>query len=703
MPFSRTQEINTLVSTIDTAMARADDIGNDMIRDLMPDLRDAIDEVNAALREVDALLFEGLRDEAVSLHDEDFAALASRLNLEDRDGWPELERFFVVEGISPPPKIDYDTLSAMESAHAELEELRRPLDRLRRLALERAPLSRRLALLRKLSAADPTKPVWTQSITDHEEARVAELHDETRRVLAMRRPEAIAELYAELVDPEWGIPIPRELVKATRGADLWVQLRAAAEQAAAAAEGLEAGWQELQQSLPSPELIDRLRHWRHQWDQAQQMVADTGQYLRDCPSVAGLIREERLYERVDALRPRVDEALGWLAAQDAAEAYAAQLQQLCGQLEYLCDHKPAVPAESGWLADSERLSAEVMRLCQVQPGLVYPDFLRERVEKAVADVWGRAGRRARFKLLTWGVGIAAACLLLAMLVWWVRSRSDYGASLAALKALRTRAEVGEFPTEPEEVSTIRQRYPADRQITDVIRDISRLVDAEKERQESLTGALGEFDEALEAARRALASRQGAERLAVWPPDVVAAARAWRSARRFGGLPGKRIPKADPTASNPNAVVQRLHKQEEDRITDREEQQRKLEADYQRASVAQVREQNQEFLARLSNAADEAALTALRDQLDEFLAIQSKQKTSGVGELLEKTSPLLFPPESAHSLKATRVMIEQKMKNVGNPGSKVRSPPRTDQTSSPNAAPAAASDDTEAEPSEELVK
>ena len=47
MPFNRIPEITALISTIDTAMARADDIGNDMIRDLMPDLRDAIDEINA--------------------------------------------------------------------------------------------------------------------------------------------------------------------------------------------------------------------------------------------------------------------------------------------------------------------------------------------------------------------------------------------------------------------------------------------------------------------------------------------------------------------------------------------------------------------------------------------------------------------------------------------------------------------------------
>jgi hypothetical protein len=55
MPFNRMPEAGSLIAQIDTAMARADDIGDDMIRDLMPELRDMIDKVNAALRGIDAL------------------------------------------------------------------------------------------------------------------------------------------------------------------------------------------------------------------------------------------------------------------------------------------------------------------------------------------------------------------------------------------------------------------------------------------------------------------------------------------------------------------------------------------------------------------------------------------------------------------------------------------------------------------------
>jgi|GEM_PF-2838117 len=663
MPFSRIPEISSLIATIDTAMARADDIGNDMIRDLMPDLRDAIDEINAALREVDALLFEGLRDEAVTLHDDDFATLASRLNLEDREGWPELERFFVVEGISPPPKLDYDTLSALESAHAELENLRRPLDRLRRLALERAPVFRRLALLRSLREADPTKPVWTQSINDHEEARLAELHEQARQVLNSRQPEAIAELHAELVDPEWGISLPKEFIRATRGADLWIQLRAAADQATLAVAGLEAGWSELQHALPSPELIDRLRQLRVQWDQAQQSIAECRQHLAGCPTVAGLIRQEKLDERIDALPARVSQPLDWLTAQDTAEAYAGQLQQVCGQLEYLCEQKPRVQAESAWLADMERLSAEVMRLCQTQPGLVYPVFLRERVAKAVEDVRGRAGQRTRFKLLTWAAAAVAVFLVLMAVAMWLKRGAEYRQAITQLETYRDQAEPGEFEKLPEQVKHLQERYPTDVRVSKLIAEIESSVDREWKRRDALREAFAECDTAMAESLRVLGDRPGADRVMAWPPEVVAGAQAWRRARKVGGLPGKRIPKADDDGSSKNDPVERLHKEEEE-IASREVQQKKIEDDYERAAAAHVRERNREILGGMPTATDTAAgerLVDLLRQIDELLTMYPLEKTPSANELLEKTSRNRFTMQSENSLKTTRRLIEERMR------------------------------------------
>lgn len=658
MPFSRIPEVTTLIATIDSAMARADDIGNDMIRDLMPELRDTIDEINAALREVDALLFEGLRDEAVTLHDEEFATLASRLTLEDREGWPELERFFVVEGITPPPKVDYDTLSALESAHAELEELRRPLDKLRRLALERAPLARRLALLRKLRETDPTKPVWTQAITEHEEARVAELHQEARRVLASRDPDAIAALHAELVDPEWGVPMPRDLIKATRGADLWVQLRAAAAQAEAAASDLEAGWQELQQGLPTPGIIERMRLQRMHWQQAVQSATESRQYLGDCPTIGGFVREEQIDERMAALTPRVEPPLQWLAAQDSTDALAAQLQQVCGQLEYLCDQKPDKPAESSWLADMERLDSEAERLCQAQPGLVYPDYLRERVTKALAAVRGRAGQRRRFVLLASAGGVVAACLVIFGIVTALSWRAQYFEDLATLDNYLARARAGEFTDIPPEVSNIATKYD-DAEVGARVESITSLVSLESKRRADFQAAREECDQAIKMARELLEQREAEARVAAWPPEVVAAARAWKRARKVGGDPGKRVP-APKDIPKGNDTFAGIHTNEEDDLATLEAEQGRIETALDRLASAHVREQVRTWQEAVQASDDPEELRDVRRQLDDLLAMQSQDKVTGAEELLVKQSRLRFGFESVDLLQKTRRMIEARI-------------------------------------------
>ena len=173
-----------------------------------------------------------------------------------------------------------------------------------------------MAVLRELKKADPIKPVWARAIKDHEEARLIELHPETRRVLAMRNPEAIIALHTELIDPLWSVPIPRELIKATRGAEHWLAMRSATNQAKDAAKGFEAAWQGLEKEGPTPELLERLRLLRYRHQEAARLMAAATASLDACPTVAGLAQEEKLAEQLATLASRVEAPLQWLSAQD---------------------------------------------------------------------------------------------------------------------------------------------------------------------------------------------------------------------------------------------------------------------------------------------------------------------------------------------------------------------------------------------------
>jgi hypothetical protein len=430
----RLAELSTLIGRMDRAVSPVDGTGKDALRELMPDLRDAINDVNAALREVNALLFEGLRDEAIGLYEDEFPMLAARLNLEDKEAWPEVTRFFAAEGMSPAPKIDFDTLSTLESAYSELELLRRPLTRLRRLVLERATVAQRLAVLRELRKADPTKPVWARSIKDHEEARLVELHTEVRRALGLRDPEAIAALHTELTAPDWGLPIPRELIKATRGADHWASMRSATKRVEEAAHGLEAGWQDVAAGQASRELLERMRLFRSDYTDGMRSLTSSRQALDGCPTVAGLVEEEKLVEQVYAAAARVAPALQWLAVNDAAEAAAARFREICEQLVSLCEQQPRRTTARAWRAEVEQLNAEAESLCASHAWLTFPDSLREQVADALAALHHRS-RKRRTLIVS---GIVIGVLVGLAIGWLVTASLQQNASLTRIRQIGTR-------------------------------------------------------------------------------------------------------------------------------------------------------------------------------------------------------------------------------------------------------------------------
>ncbi len=51
------------------------------------------------MHEADELLFEGLRDEALGLHDPDLFVVAMRLNLQSRPQWPDIQAWLAEHDI----------------------------------------------------------------------------------------------------------------------------------------------------------------------------------------------------------------------------------------------------------------------------------------------------------------------------------------------------------------------------------------------------------------------------------------------------------------------------------------------------------------------------------------------------------------------------------------------------------------------------
>ncbi len=169
-------------------------------------------EVNRRLGRCDELLRKGLRAEAVQVAEEEppLLELVARLHFDKLKEWEDLA---TAHGYAPPPALHLDTAEALNRAYGELQSLGDLLKQQHRLALVRAPLTQRLAVLRQLAAADPANPAWGQDLAIFEAARQRELRDEVAAAFARKDEAAGNVLLRELVETPWRSPPPAEFVQ----------------------------------------------------------------------------------------------------------------------------------------------------------------------------------------------------------------------------------------------------------------------------------------------------------------------------------------------------------------------------------------------------------------------------------------------------------------------------------------------------------
>src|SRR5262249_49851009 len=101
----------------------------------------------------------------------------------------------------------------------EEDPLQDLLRRHRRLALQRARLQPRIAVLRQLAVHDPGNPVWSDQLRTLERARLLQIEELASEAIRHNDAEAIARLIAEIDSPGWADPPPQRLVQSLRNAD----------------------------------------------------------------------------------------------------------------------------------------------------------------------------------------------------------------------------------------------------------------------------------------------------------------------------------------------------------------------------------------------------------------------------------------------------------------------------------------------------
>jgi len=624
-----------LVDDIDAAIDRADEIGADTVRDLLPEWREAVEAINGALREADALLFEGLRDEALGLHDPDLTVIASRFAVHDRPQWPDISLWLVEMGISDPPRVDTDAISHLEAVHGELDTLRKGLEKVRRMALERAPLGNKLSALRKLRAYDSTKLVWSKAVAAHEDACLREYRTAITRALAKADFTSLADMHAALVDPDWESEVPRDLVSATRGADIAGTIRDAVERATGLAREIEARWSS--SSGPTHVQCEPLLELRQRFEETRGVIDECLVHLQDCPQILGVLRKSGLDTALDSLRMGLAKPLEWVEACSALHATRTSFATECRRIEYLCDHLPDKVGESKWLADLQRSDSEIRRCCQQLPDLVFPELLQERVRKAQASIASRENLRARFVLV-----VAASVVLLlggitAVVGYRHWKQSEKDRAIAALKDAVKDARHGMYLERPSDVENYAGTYGQDTKVSRLLREFDECVEVEKDRRTAFSEQVVSHKEFVEAAAGAVTDRQAApddeSRLAAWPQPFVEAAQCLAKARALGGRPDKRG--ADSGATIP-ASAQRQFDKEEQELAACEASQAQVDGELEQLaadSFTRLRDQMRDRIpeAGAANAAKDAKV--LLNEVRSLRSLASAKKADGLPQAM----------------------------------------------------------------------
>jgi hypothetical protein len=241
------------------------------LRALAQEYSDACHEINRRLARCEEFLRQGMRGEAIHFADAqpNLLDVLAVLDFPERHEWEQAVAHY---GLPAPPVFRMDTATALNQAYAQVAPLDELLKRHRLLALGRAGLGERLAVLRQLAEVDPGNSVWVQDIGALEKVRVGQIRGEVEQL--QRHPAALPPghldlLYNEVQVTSWKTSLPADLLatihemySAVRNARLleeaeqlaWKLSAAHAERNEPLARMLAGDWQELTRQVRlSPE------------------------------------------------------------------------------------------------------------------------------------------------------------------------------------------------------------------------------------------------------------------------------------------------------------------------------------------------------------------------------------------------------------------------------------------------------------------
>lgn len=172
---------------------------------------------NERLRRCTTFLNQGLRSEAMQLVAEppNLLDLVAALDLPDASQWADVCQQYE---LPLPPPLQMERAALLNEAYNQEQSLEELFDQHRLLALARAPLKGRLAVMRQIAPLDPGNPLWEKDIREMEHARIKEMRIEYQQAMHNKDPVRISELQSEIEQNPWLEPVPQDLRQAVNDA-----------------------------------------------------------------------------------------------------------------------------------------------------------------------------------------------------------------------------------------------------------------------------------------------------------------------------------------------------------------------------------------------------------------------------------------------------------------------------------------------------
>ena len=186
----------------------------DQMRPLAESYADACSEAARRLRMFHERVYDGRRSEAVQIAEAEppLADLVAWLDFPEAPLW---RAKCVRQQLPVAPEVDFELADELEGVYESHQSVDALLQQHRGLALARAPLSRRIAVLKALAAADPG-PHWEADLKDWQTRRLVEIDGELADAAQAKRVSQLRAIGSELAAAGWRIPVPNHLGRKAR-------------------------------------------------------------------------------------------------------------------------------------------------------------------------------------------------------------------------------------------------------------------------------------------------------------------------------------------------------------------------------------------------------------------------------------------------------------------------------------------------------